>query len=153
MAFIVFLQANGCQSSMVVNRHGTSPARTIIAHIWYRYTRAIVGCPLRCQMWHFSRRVFWVFDCPWGKQTSMMRNTKIAVCVYLKYTRKYNAAYRSLVCMSVCGCSWLFYSMWLCLTDPGSLNPGTRRSRVPGWWDPGIRTNTGAGDTVLAKHA
>ena len=37
-------------------------------------------------------------------------------------------------------------------TDPGSLNPGTRRSRVPGWWDPGIRTNTGAGDTVLAKH-
>ena len=26
-------------------------------------------------------------------------------------------------------------------TDPGSLNPGTRRSRVPGWWDPGIRTN------------
>ena len=28
-------------------------------------------------------------------------------------------------------------------TDPGSLNPGTRRSRVPGWWDPGIRTNTG----------
>ena len=32
------------------------------------------------------------------------------------------------------------------------LNPGTRRSRVPGWWDPGIRTNTGAGDTVLAKH-
>ena len=37
-------------------------------------------------------------------------------------------------------------------TDPGSLNPGTRRSRVPRWWDPGIRTNTGAGDTVLAKH-
>ena len=37
-------------------------------------------------------------------------------------------------------------------TDPGSLNPGTRRSRVSGWWDPGIRTNTGAGDTVLAKH-
>ena len=37
-------------------------------------------------------------------------------------------------------------------TDPGSLNPGTRRSRVTGWWDPGIRTNTGAGDTVLAKH-
>ena len=37
-------------------------------------------------------------------------------------------------------------------TDPGSLNPGTRRSRVPGWWDPGIHTNTGAGDTVLAKH-
>ena len=37
-------------------------------------------------------------------------------------------------------------------TDPGSPNPGTRRSRVPGWWDPGIRTNTGAGDTVLAKH-
>ena len=37
-------------------------------------------------------------------------------------------------------------------TDPGSLNPGTRRSRVPGWWDPGIRKNTGAGDTVLAKH-
>ena len=37
-------------------------------------------------------------------------------------------------------------------TDPGSLNPGTRRSRVAGWWDPGIRTNTGAGDTVLAKH-
>ena len=37
-------------------------------------------------------------------------------------------------------------------TDPGSLNPGSRRSRVPGWWDPGIRTNTGAGDTVLAKH-
>ena len=36
--------------------------------------------------------------------------------------------------------------------DPGSLNPGTRRSRVPGWWDPRIRTNTGAGDTVLAKH-
>ena len=35
---------------------------------------------------------------------------------------------------------------------PGSLNPGTRRSRVPGWRDPGIRTNTGAGDTVLAKH-
>ena len=34
-------------------------------------------------------------------------------------------------------------------TDPGSLNPGTRRSRGPGWWDPGIRTNTGAGDTVL----
>ena len=27
-------------------------------------------------------------------------------------------------------------------TDPGTLNPGTRRSRVPGWWDPGIRTNT-----------
>ena len=27
-------------------------------------------------------------------------------------------------------------------TDPGSLNPGTRRSRVPGWWDPWIRTNT-----------
>ena len=24
-------------------------------------------------------------------------------------------------------------------TDPGSLNPGTRRSRVPGWLDPGIR--------------
>ena len=37
-------------------------------------------------------------------------------------------------------------------TDPGSLNPGTRRSRVPGWWDPGIRRITGAGDTVLAKH-
>ena len=37
-------------------------------------------------------------------------------------------------------------------TDPGSLNPGMRRSRIPGWWDPGIRTNTGAGDTVLAKH-
>ena len=37
-------------------------------------------------------------------------------------------------------------------TDPGSLNPGTRRSRVPGWWDPGIRMNTGAGDTDLAKH-
>ena len=33
-------------------------------------------------------------------------------------------------------------------TDPGSLNLGTRRSRVPGWRDPGIRTNTGAGDTV-----
>ena len=30
-------------------------------------------------------------------------------------------------------------------TDPGPLN-------VPGWWDPGIRTNTGAGDTVLARH-
>ena len=25
-------------------------------------------------------------------------------------------------------------------TDPGFLNLGTRRSRVPGWWDPGIRT-------------
>ena len=37
-------------------------------------------------------------------------------------------------------------------TDPEYLNPGTRRSRVPGWWDPGIRTNTGAGDTLLAKH-
>ena len=37
-------------------------------------------------------------------------------------------------------------------TDPGSLNPGTRRSRVPGWWDPGIRTNTGTGGTVLVKH-
>ena len=36
--------------------------------------------------------------------------------------------------------------------NPGSLNPGTRRNRVPGWWDPGIRTNAGAGDTVLAKH-
>ena len=24
-------------------------------------------------------------------------------------------------------------------TDPGSLKPGTRRSRVPGWWDPGIQ--------------
>ena len=32
-------------------------------------------------------------------------------------------------------------------TDPGSLNPGMRRSRIPGWWDPGIRTNTGAGDS------
>ena len=37
-------------------------------------------------------------------------------------------------------------------TDPGFLNSGTRRSRVPGWWDPGIRTDTGAGDKVLAKH-
>ena len=37
-------------------------------------------------------------------------------------------------------------------TDLGSLNPGMRRSRIPGWWDPGVRTNTGAGDTVLAKH-
>ena len=37
-------------------------------------------------------------------------------------------------------------------TNPGSLKPGTRRSRVPRWWDPRIRTNTGAGDTVLAKH-
>ena len=36
-------------------------------------------------------------------------------------------------------------------TDPGSLKPGTRRSRVPWWWDPGIRTNAGAGDTVLAN--
>ena len=35
---------------------------------------------------------------------------------------------------------------------PRSLTPGTSRGRVPGWWDPGIRTNTGAGDTVLAKH-
>ena len=32
-------------------------------------------------------------------------------------------------------------------THPGSLNPRTRRSRVPGWWDPGIRTNTEAGDS------
>ena len=37
-------------------------------------------------------------------------------------------------------------------TDPGSLNPGTRRSRVPRWWYSGIRTTTGAGDTVLAKN-
>ena len=37
-------------------------------------------------------------------------------------------------------------------TDPGSLNPGMRRSRIPGWWDPGIRTNTGAGDTVLKTY-
>ena len=37
-------------------------------------------------------------------------------------------------------------------TDPGSLNPGTRRSRVPRWWDPGVRTNNGAADTVLANH-
>ena len=50
------------------------------------------------------------------------------------------------------------YGLPYCVTcpsmsmDPGSLNPGTRRSRVLGWWDPGIRTNTGAGDTVLAKH-
>ena len=50
------------------------------------------------------------------------------------------------------------YGLPYCVTcpsmsmDPGSLNPGTRRSRVPGWWDPGIRTITGAGDTVLAKH-
>ena len=36
-------------------------------------------------------------------------------------------------------------------TDLGSLNPGTRRSGVLGWWDPGILTNIGAGDTVLAK--
>ena len=36
-------------------------------------------------------------------------------------------------------------------TNPGSLNPGTRRSRVPGWWDPGIRMNTGTGNTVLAN--
>ena len=35
--------------------------------------------------------------------------------------------------------------------DPGSLNPGTKRSRVPGCWDPRIHTNTGAGDTVLAN--
>ena len=38
-------------------------------------------------------------------------------------------------------------------TYPGSLNPGTRHSRVPEWWDPGIRTNTGAGDTVLANQS
>ena len=50
------------------------------------------------------------------------------------------------------------YGLPYCITcptmsmDPGSLNPGTRHSRVPGRWDPGIRTNTGAGDTVLAKH-
>ena len=25
-------------------------------------------------------------------------------------------------------------------------------STDPGWWDPGIRTNTGAGDTVLEKY-
>ena len=40
------------------------------------------------------------------------------------------------------------YGLPYCVTcpsmsmDPGSLNPGTRRSRVPGWWDPGICTNT-----------
>ena len=35
-----------------------------------------------------------------------------------------------------------------------SLNLGSKRSRVPGWWDPGIHTNTGAlaHDTVWAKH-
>ena len=33
-------------------------------------------------------------------------------------------------------------------TDPGSLNPDTRRSWIHGWWDPGIRTNTGADYTV-----
>ena len=50
------------------------------------------------------------------------------------------------------------YGLSLCVNcpsmgrDPGSLNPGMRRSRLPGWWDPGIRTNTGAGDTVLAIH-
>ena len=36
--------------------------------------------------------------------------------------------------------------------DPGSLNPVARRSLVPGWWDPGIRTNIGAGYKVLAKY-
>ena len=50
------------------------------------------------------------------------------------------------------------YGLPYCVTcpsismDPGSLNRGTRRSRVPGWWDPGIGMNTGAGDTVLTKH-
>ena len=50
------------------------------------------------------------------------------------------------------------YGLPYCVTcpsmsmDPGSLNPGTRRSRVPAWWDPRIRTNAGAGNTVLAKH-
>ena len=28
---------------------------------------------------------------------------------------------------------------------------GSRVRLVPGWWDPGIPTNTGAGDTVLAN--
>ena len=37
-------------------------------------------------------------------------------------------------------------------TDPWSLNPGARRSRVHGWWGPGIRTNIGAGDTNFANH-
>ena len=36
--------------------------------------------------------------------------------------------------------------------DPGSLNPGTRRSRVLWWWDPRNRKKIGASDTVLAKH-
>ena len=50
------------------------------------------------------------------------------------------------------------YGLPYCVTcpslsmDPGSLNPSTRRSQVPGWWDPGIGMNTGAGDTVLTKH-
>ena len=49
---------------------------------------------------------------------------------------------------------WLSY----CVTcpsmsmDPGTLNLGNRRRRVPGWWDPGIRMNTEVGDTVLTKH-
>ena len=31
------------------------------------------------------------------------------------------------------------------------LNPGVGRSRVPGWWNPGIRTNTRAGYRILAN--
>ena len=36
-------------------------------------------------------------------------------------------------------------------TDLRSLNPGMRRSRVPGWWDSGFRTNTGTSDTNKVK--
>ena len=32
--------------------------------------------------------------------------------------------------------------------DPGSLYRGSRQSSALAWWDPGIRTNTRAGDTV-----
>ena len=127
------------------------------AHLWIPVTKG------QCEVWHFFRSHH-----EFSNAFSSMNVT--LYCFKFHYVFKYliDNNWRSIRREAIAGIIVGQYVMVLVIqikyglpycvtcpsmsTDPGSLNPGMRRSRIPGWWDPGIRTNTGAGDTVLAKH-
>ena len=105
-------------------------------HRWLSRTKASDA-----ERWYFfylRLNEHWVNDHDWGwwfetPSRPLWRHSGVTNCaIQIKYGLPYYVT-----CPSMS-------------TDP--LNLGTRRSRVPGCWDPGIRTNTGAGDTVWAKH-
>ena len=116
-----------------------------------RWTGALMNYPN-----HANRPVPWLWlQMPWWYVGARTSATAMLTRLWHSVCHMYEATYIWLYTSTVIQ---IKYGLPYCVTcpgmstDPGSLNPGTRHSRVPGWWDPGIRTNTGAGDTVLAKH-